>query len=92
MLLRFGAAGTEERSDMASDQIIENGVKPKGGLGTFIGETRREISKVTWPTRADIGMTTAMIVVLAIFAGIFFLIVDTALGYVVSHLLGMTGT
>jgi preprotein translocase subunit SecE len=77
---------------MASEQVIENGTKPKGGIGEFIGETRREISKVTWPTRADIGMTTVMIVVLAIVAGIFFLMVDTALGYVVSHLLGMTGT
>jgi preprotein translocase subunit SecE len=77
---------------MASDQIIENGVKPKGGLAEFTRETRREIGKVTWPTRADITATTIMIIVFALIAGVFFLMVDTALGYVVSRFLGMSGS
>jgi len=74
---------------MANEQILANGEKPAGGFVDFIRETRREISKVTWPTRKEVGLTTAMIVIFAMIAGVFFLIVDTALGRVVSLLLGM---
>jgi len=74
---------------MANEQTITAGEKPKGGLGDFIRETRREIAKVTWPTRKEITMTTTLIVVFAIVAGVFFLAVDTGLGWIVSHILGM---
>jgi preprotein translocase subunit SecE len=75
---------------MANEQAITTGDKPKGGLVNFFRETRRETAKVTWPTRREITLTTTLIVVFAIVAGLFFLFVDTALGYVVSRLLGMS--
>ena len=71
---------------MASEQTIG---EKKTGFGAFITETRREIAKVTWPTRKEVGMTTFMIVLLALVAGVFFLMVDTGLGWLVSRLLGM---
>ena len=74
---------------MANEQTITAGEKPKGGLVEFARETRREIAKVTWPTRKEITLTTTLIVVFALIAGVFFLVVDTALGRVVSLLLGM---
>lgn len=58
-------------------------------LVEFFRETRREIAKVTWPTRKETVMTTVMIVVMALLAGIFFFIADSALGYVISRILGM---
>lgn len=58
-------------------------------LVEFFRETRREIAKVTWPTRKETTMTTVMIVVMALAAGIFFFIADSALGYVISLILGM---
>jgi len=76
---------------MANEQIITGNEKPKTGLIDFARETRREIAKVTWPTRREIIQTTIIIVVFALIAGVFFLTVDTALGYLVSHLLGMNG-
>ena len=75
---------------MASDQTnIENKTKPRIGLTEFVRETQREIAKVTWPTRKETLVTTAMIVVMALIAGVFFLAVDTVLGFVVSRILGM---
>jgi preprotein translocase subunit SecE len=75
---------------MANEQTVANSEKPKVGFGNFIGETRREIAKVTWPTRREITQTTIIIVLFAVVAGLFFLMVDTGLGYLVSHLLGMS--
>ena len=61
----------------------------KTSLGNFVSETRNEIAKVSWPTRKETVMTTVAIVVMALTAGVFFLGVDTALGYVISRVLGM---
>jgi len=61
----------------------------KFNLVTFAQETKREIAKVTWPTQRETTMTTVMIVVMALVAGLFFLCVDTALGFAVSKVLGM---
>ena len=55
----------------------------------FLQEVRAEGQKVTWPTRKEITTTTTLIVVFAIIAGVFFLAVDTGLGWIVSHILGM---
>ncbi len=75
---------------MANEQTIIANEKPKSGFFEFMRETRREIAKVTWPTRKEVGVTTTLIVVFALVAGLFFLIVDTALGRIVSFLLGMS--
>ena len=64
---------------------------PKFNLFEFARETRREISKVTWPTRRETLVTTAMIVGMAIIVGLFFFAIDYVLGIGVSRLLGMQG-
>lgn len=56
----------------------------------FAKETKREVAKVTWPTRRETVITTIMIVVMALVAGIFFFAVDSALGYVVGKILGLS--
>ncbi len=57
----------------------------------FTQETKREIAKVTWPTRRETVMTTAIVIIMALVAGVFFLGVDSALGYAISRILGMRG-
>ena len=57
----------------------------------FAQETKREIAKVTWPTRRETVMTTTIIVLMALAAGLFFFGVDSALGYMISRILGMQG-
>ncbi|MEO0358031.1 MAG: preprotein translocase subunit SecE [Pseudomonadota bacterium] len=42
----------------------------------FINQTRAEISKVVWPSRREVLITTAMVLVLAIVFAIFFMGVD----------------
>ncbi len=38
----------------------------------FIQQTRAEITKVVWPTRREVLITTAMVLLLAIIAALFF--------------------
>jgi preprotein translocase subunit SecE len=74
---------------MANEPTNPTNEKPKSSVRDFVHETQREIAKVTWPTRKEISLTTTLIVIFALITGIFFLIVDTGLGFVVSRLLGM---
>lgn len=61
----------------------------KLNVAEFSRETRREIAKVTWPTRRETIITTVMIVVMALLAGVFFFGVDAALGYGIGKILRM---
>jgi preprotein translocase subunit SecE len=56
----------------------------------FAQETKREIMKVTWPARRETVMTTVMILIMALAAGVFFLGVDSFLGFAISRLLSMS--
>ncbi|MER2520559.1 MAG: preprotein translocase subunit SecE [Bdellovibrionales bacterium] len=61
----------------------------KGGLTSFVRETQAEIAKVTWPTRRETMITTVMIIVMALVTGVFFLAIDSVLGFAIGHFLGM---
>ena len=55
----------------------------------FVQEVRSETSKVTWPTRNQVAVTTVMVFILATLAAIFFFIADQILSWLVSLLLGL---
>ena len=55
----------------------------------FIQEVRQEVSKVTWPTRKETGVSTAMVFVMVILAALFFLLVDQILQFGVKLILGL---
>jgi preprotein translocase subunit SecE len=42
----------------------------------FIEEVRQEVSRVTWPTRKETVVTTAMVFVMVFIAAAFFFVVD----------------
>ena len=42
----------------------------------FVQSVKQEAFKVTWPTRKDVLVGTAMVIVLATIAAIFFLLLD----------------
>jgi preprotein translocase subunit SecE len=42
----------------------------------FIQEVRSEVSKVVWPTRREVLMTTLMVFIMAALTAIFFSLVD----------------
>jgi preprotein translocase subunit SecE len=55
----------------------------------FLQEVRSETAKVTWPTRKEVMITTAMVFVLAIVAAIFFTITDQIIRFVLTSILGV---
>ena len=42
----------------------------------FIQQVRSEVSKVAWPTRREVMLTTVMVFILAALTAVFFAIVD----------------
>ena len=57
----------------------------------FYRQVRQEVSKVTWPSRKETGITTAMVFVFVVIMAIFFLLVDQVAGWVVRLVLGLGG-
>jgi len=55
----------------------------------FAQEVSAETAKVTWPTRSEVLVTTAMVFVLVFLASVFFFLADQLLSWVVSLLLGL---
>jgi preprotein translocase subunit SecE len=55
----------------------------------FIREVRSEVSKVTWPTRKETLVSTAMVLILAFIAALFFLAVDGIFAIAISWILGL---
>ena len=57
----------------------------------FVREVRQELSKVTWPTRQELIVTTASVFAMAIAAALFFFMVDQIIAWVVQLILGIGG-
>jgi preprotein translocase subunit SecE len=54
----------------------------------FFRQVRQEVSRVTWPTRKETVVTTAMVFVMVIVAALFFFLVDEIFAQIVRLLLG----
>ncbi len=59
--------------------------------GEFVRQVRQEASKVTWPTRKETAVTTAMVFLMVLAAAIFFLVVDQLLQFGVKMILSLGG-
>lgn len=57
----------------------------------FIQQVRAEVSKVTWPTRREVMLTTGMVFVLAALTALFFSLVDLGIRSGLSAVLGLFG-
>ncbi len=55
----------------------------------FFRQVRQETAKVTWPSRKETMITTAMVFVMGLVAAVFFFVVDTILRYGVQLILGL---
>jgi preprotein translocase subunit SecE len=55
----------------------------------FLQQVRVEASKVVWPTRRETMITTGLVLLLVVFAGLFFTIVDEVLRVVVGFAIGV---
>jgi preprotein translocase subunit SecE len=54
----------------------------------FLQQVRVEATKVVWPTRRETLVTTGLVMLMALFAALFFIVVDEALRVLVSLVLG----
>lgn len=57
----------------------------------FIQQTRAEVAKVSWPTRREVMLTTAMVLTLAALAAIFFSLVDLVIRLGLTQMLQFFG-
>jgi preprotein translocase subunit SecE len=56
----------------------------------FMNQVRAEANKVTWPTRRETLITTALVIVMVLVASIFFVSVDQALRLFVTYILSLS--
>ena len=61
----------------------------KTNIAEFVQQVRQELTRVTWPTRKETMVTTAMVFVMVFIAAIFFFVVDQVLSYGVRVLFGL---
>ena len=55
----------------------------------FLQQVRAEAAKIVWPSRRETAISTAMVIVMAILASIFFLVADQVMARGVAFLLGV---
>jgi len=57
----------------------------------FMQEVRAEAQKVTWPTRRETLVTTAMVFIMVAVAAVFFFVADRIMLFAVTLVLGISG-
>jgi preprotein translocase subunit SecE len=93
---RFRAAnfcGPAHRASGAAPMVAEDeyfhGKRSMANPFEFIQQVRVEASKVIWPTRRETLITTGMVLLMVVFASLFFVTVDEALRLLVGLVLGI---
>lgn len=61
----------------------------KFNLFKFLQEVRAEAEKVTWPSRRETAITTAMVFIMVAIAAAFFLIADQLMNLLIQSILGI---
>ena len=59
----------------------------KVGPFEFLQQVRAETAKVVWPSRRETVVTTIMVVLMAVFASVFFLLADQVFSKVIGFIL-----
>ena len=57
--------------------------------GQFFRQVRQEVNKVSWPSRKETGVSTAMVFVMVVLASTFFLLVDQFFAWAVKMIFGL---
>jgi len=61
----------------------------KTSAAEFVQQVRQELSRVTWPSRKETMVTTAMVFLMVFIAAAFFFVVDQGLAYGVRLVFGL---
>ena len=57
----------------------------------FIQQVRSEVSKVVWPTRREVVLTTVMVFIMSALAAVFFALIDLGIRYGLQGIIGSVG-
>ncbi len=57
--------------------------------GQFFRQVRQEVAKVTWPSRRETTVSTAMVFAMVVLASVFFLLVDQFFAWAVKLIFGL---
>ncbi|APZ44098.1 preprotein translocase subunit SecE [Acidihalobacter ferrooxydans] len=57
----------------------------------FVADSRTEVRKIVWPTRAETMQVTLVVIAMVIVVGVSLWLLDTFLGWAVKHLMGYGG-
>ncbi len=74
---------------MAEPKITEKTIEKPFNPGQFMREVRIEASKVTWPARQEVGVTTGMVIWMVIIAAIYLFVVDFSVQHLVRGILNI---
>ncbi len=74
--------------DLRSDIRLKESVMAKTNPAQFVRQVRQEANKVTWPTRKETGIATAMVFVMVTIMSLFFLVVDEIIALGIQLILG----
>lgn len=55
----------------------------------FLQQVRQEVSKVTWPGRNEVLISTIMVIIMCILASLFFMVADLVISWFVSLMLSI---
>jgi preprotein translocase subunit SecE len=75
---RLRPAGATSAGAVAA-RAEEHAPKKRVDAVTFFREVRAEARKITWPSRRETWITTVMVMIMVLLAGVFFLVVDEVL-------------
>lgn len=56
---------------------------------TFLKQVRSETLKITWPSRRETMISTAMVLVMVVFAALFFFAADQLMGWLIGLVLNV---
>jgi preprotein translocase subunit SecE len=72
--------------------VLGTGAFAMSSIGRFVWQfalgSRVELRKMVWPTMKDTRVMTAIVIVVVVFLGMLFWLLDMAIGYGTRHLLG----
>ncbi|AYD00750.1 preprotein translocase subunit SecE [Neorhizobium sp. NCHU2750] len=57
---------------------------------TFFKQVRSEALKITWPSRRETAISTAMVLVMVVFAALFFFAADQLIGWLIRLVLNVS--
>lgn len=57
----------------------------------YVQQVRSEISKIVWPTRREVFLTTIMVFIMAALTAVFFALIDMFIRFGLQGILGLFG-